>query len=182
MSIDTDIGRRESRLRLVEEHVRLENQHDLDALMGTFGANPSYDDEPWGAHHSGREAVRGHYEDLFCAAPDLSIAVQRRHVTDQAVILECVIEGTHRGAWRGLPPTGRRISFPICAVFTFTEDDKLAGERIYYDRATVLQQLGVLHDPEGVLGRLLTALTHPVTMARVVAQRVSRRRRDGNGR
>ena len=180
--MDIPIGGREARLRLVEEHVRLENQHDLDAVMGTFGANPCYDDEPWGAHHSGREAVRGHYEDLFRAAPDLSIDVQRRHVTDEAIILECIIGGTHRGAWRGLPPTGRRISFPICAVYTFTEDDMLAGERIYYDRATVFQQLGVLHDPEGLLGRLLTALTHPITMTRVVAQRVSPRRRDGHSR
>ena len=160
----------------------MRERHDLDAVMGTFGVDPRYDDEPWGAHHAGREAVRGHDEDLFRAAPDLRIDILGRHATEEAVILECVIAGTHRGAWRGLPPTGRRISFPICAVYTFTDGDELAGERIYCDRATVLRQLGVLHDPEGPLGRLLTALAHPVTVARVMSQLVSRPRRESHGR
>jgi len=27
--------------------------------------------------------------------------------------------------------TGRRLEFPLCGVYTFDEDGKLAGERIY---------------------------------------------------
>ena len=30
------------RLAIVEEHVRLENAHDLDGIMGTFGAVACY--------------------------------------------------------------------------------------------------------------------------------------------
>jgi predicted ester cyclase len=67
------------------------------------------------------EAVRKHYEQLFKAAPDLAIEVLNRYVTDDAVILECEIRGSHLGWWRGLPPTGRRLRFPLCAVYTFTE-------------------------------------------------------------
>jgi hypothetical protein len=33
-------------------------------------------------------------------------------------------------------------------------------------RATVLRQLGVFREPSSLLGRVLTALTHPVTIAR----------------
>ncbi len=164
---------REARIRRVEEHVRHENAHNLDAVMETFSATPYYDEEPWDEHHVGHEEVRGHYEQLFRAAPDLFIDIRRRHATDDAVILECEIGGTHEGPWRGLPPTGRRISFPICAVYTFADDDdKLAGERIYYDRATVLNQLGVLHEPESLLGRAVTALTHPITLGRALVRRV----------
>ena len=162
---------RQSRIERVEEHVRHENAHNLDAVMRTFSAAPYYDEEPWGEHHVGHEAVRGHYEQLFRAAPDLFIDIRRRHATDEAVILECEISGTHEGPWRGLPPTGRRISFPICAVYDFDDGDKLAGERIYYDRATVLNQLGVLHEPESLLGRALTALTHPITVGRALGRR-----------
>jgi hypothetical protein len=50
-----------------------------------------------------------------------------------------------------------------------------AGERIYYDRGTVLQQLGVFHDPQSVLGKLCTLATHPVTVARAVARKLLRR-------
>jgi hypothetical protein len=42
------------------------------------------------------------------ALPDLEIDIQRRHVTDEAIVLEVIIRGTHFGGWRGLPATGRR--------------------------------------------------------------------------
>jgi steroid delta-isomerase-like uncharacterized protein len=159
------------RMAIVEEHVRLENAHDLDGVMGTFGADARYDDEPWSEHALGRDQVRSYYETLFKAAPDLNIDVQKQHVTDEAIILEVVISGTHRGPWRGLPPTGRRIEFPLCGVYTFGADGKLAGERIYYDRATVLRQLGVFREPTTLAGKILTPLAHPITIARALFRR-----------
>jgi hypothetical protein len=57
-----------------------------------------------------------------------------------------------------MPATGRRVEFPLCGVFTFDTQDRLAGERIYYDRATVMRQLGLIHEPGGAGGRLATAL------------------------
>ena len=89
-------------------------------------------------------------------------------------MLEVTIRGTHQGAWRGLPATGRHLEFPLCAVYTFDADDRLAGERIYYDRGTVLGQLGLFHDPLRGLGRLFTALSHPLTIARAYLRRSSR--------
>src|SRR5215831_546990 len=41
--------------------------------------------------------------------------------------------------------TGR---FPPCGLFTFDEEGKLASERIYYDRGTVLHQVGLYHNPQ----------------------------------
>jgi hypothetical protein len=46
-----------ARLGIVDEHVRLENAHDLDGIMGTFGKTARYDDEPWGSHYMGRQEV-----------------------------------------------------------------------------------------------------------------------------
>ena len=108
-----------ARLALVEEHVRLENRHDLDGIMGTFGASARYDEEPWDDHHIGREAVRAYYDALLRAMPDLAIEVGQRHVAGDAVLLEVIISGHHLGVWRGLPPTGRPVQFPLCGVFTF---------------------------------------------------------------
>ena len=50
-----------ARLKIVDEHVRLENQHDLDGIMATFGGTAHYDDEPWGEQHEGRDGVRAYY-------------------------------------------------------------------------------------------------------------------------
>src|SRR5262245_58003136 len=164
------------RVRRVSRHVELENAHDLDAVMDTFGAFPSFDDEPWGEHHRGRDGVRGFYEQIMRAVPDLHIEPQRSHASSEVVVLECTITGTHGDEWHGLPATGRRVSVPLCGIYTFDDEGKLAGERIYYDRASVLEQLGVLHAPESIVGRITTALMHPLTMARVATRSIRERR------
>lgn len=169
----TDQDRRsEARLRLVEEHVRFENQHDLDGIMSTFGPEAHYEDLPEEAHHRGYDAVRGFYGELLRVVPDLHLDIRRRHAASEAIVLEVVIRGRHLGTWRGLPPTGRQLEFPLCGVFTFDEADRLAGERIYFDRATVLAQLGVFHEPETLAGQITTAIAHPLTLARAFARKM----------
>lgn len=152
------------KLRMVRDHIRFENAHDLAAVMGTFGSSARYDDEPWDEHHIGLDGVRSFYEELLRALPDLEIAVSQEHVSGDAVVVECLIRGTHGGTWRDLPATGRHLEFPLCGVYTFDEDGKLAGERIYYDRATVLRQCGVFREPTSLGGRLLLFLNHPVSI------------------
>jgi steroid delta-isomerase-like uncharacterized protein len=163
-----------ARLALVEEHVRFENEHDLEGVLGTFGEAAKYEDEAWREHHEGRGGVRSFYQQLMTALPDLQIEVKRRHVTDDHVLLEVLIRGTQLGPWRGLPPTGRRVEVPLCGVYTFDENGRLAGERIYYDRATTLRQLGVFHEPQTLLGRLTTLATHPLTFAQALVRKVFR--------
>jgi steroid delta-isomerase-like uncharacterized protein len=167
-------NRRSARIAIVEEHIRLENAHDLEGVLQTFGDSARYDDEAWGEHYSGRDGVHSFYEQLLKALPDLEIRVQRRHVTDDAILVEVVIRGTQLGSWRGLPATGRRVEVPLCGVYTFDADDRLAGEKIYYDRATVLNQLGVFHEPQSLLGQICTLATHPITIVRAVARKLLR--------
>ncbi|WP_310909659.1 ester cyclase [Natrinema sp. 1APR25-10V2] len=150
-----------NRVRLVEEHVRMENDHDLEGVLETFGEAPRYEDESWGAMYDGIGGVREYYESLLTALPDFQIDVQNRHVTDDEIVLEVVISGTHKGYYHGLPPTGRHVSFPLCAVYSFDDAGKLASERIYYDRATVFRQVGVFHEPDGIRGQLLTRCPTP---------------------
>ncbi len=163
---------RSARVAIVEQHIRLENAHDLEGVLQTFGNSARYDDEPWGEHYNGADGVRSFYGQLMKALPNLEIEVQRQHVTNDAVLVEVIIRGTHLGEWRGLPATGRRIEFPLCGVYTFDSEDRLAGEKIYYDRGTVLRQLGVFHEPQSVLGQICILATHPVTMARAFARKL----------
>ena len=162
--------RRSVRIAIVEEHVRRENAHDLEGVLGTFGDSARYDDEPWGEHYEGRDGVHRFYEELMNALPDLVIDIQHRHVTEEAIVLEVLIRGTHLGWWRGLPATGNRVEFPLCGIYTFDAHDRLAGEKIYYDRGTVLRQLGVFHEPPSMLGRIGILVTHPITIARAIAR------------
>jgi hypothetical protein len=79
------------RIAIVEQHVRMENAHDLEGVLATFGDMARYDDEPWGEHYDGRGGVRQFYEQLLKALPDLEIDVQHRHVSEDAIVLEVII-------------------------------------------------------------------------------------------
>jgi len=163
------------RIALVDQHIRFENEHNLEGVLSTFGDTAQYDDEPWGEHYEGRNGVRLFYQQLMNALPDLKIEVQRQHVTDDAIVVEVMIRGTHLGSWRGLPATGRRVDLPLCGVYTFDAHDQLAGEKIYYDRGTVLRQLGVFHEPQSLLGEITIVATHPLTLARALGRKLLRR-------
>ena len=186
MSVDVNLepmqmetrGLTERRMARVEEHLAAENAQDLDAIMATFDRDPTYEVEAEAVVHEGYDGVRDFYVEATTAAPDLHIVVRNRHVTDQAILLEVLITGTHLGPFRGLPATGRRLEYPLCAVYTFREgSDRIKGERIYFDRVTLLQQLGVMSDPNSAPGKLTMLLTHPGTFARAAIRSVSTRMR-----
>jgi steroid delta-isomerase-like uncharacterized protein len=164
MAQEVNSGAPSEKLRVVRDHIRFENAHDLAAVLATFGPSARYDDEPWDEHHVGRDAVRSFYEELLRSLPDLQIEIRKEHTSSEAVIIECLIRGTHGGTWRDLPATGRRLEFPLCGVYTFDDGGKLAGERIYYDRATVLRQCGVFREPTSLSGRFLLFLNHPLNI------------------
>jgi steroid delta-isomerase-like uncharacterized protein len=174
MHLDDD----QARLRRVQEHIACENHHDLPGIMQTFGPTAEYNDLPWSDRRTDRDGVQAYYAQLLESVPDLQIDVQRQHVAGDAIVVEVIIRGTHLGAWRGLPATGRPVAIPLCGIYTFDAQNRIAAESIYYDRATVLRQLGVFHEPQTLFGSVMTALTHPVTVARALARKIASR----NGR
>jgi predicted ester cyclase len=50
------------------------------------------------------------------------------------------MEGTHRGVFAGLQPTGRPVKLPICHV-TRVVDGKIVERIAYHDTAGILRQL-----------------------------------------
>jgi steroid delta-isomerase-like uncharacterized protein len=133
-----------TRLRVVEDHIRFECAHDLGSLMDTFGADPEWHNQAGEQVLRGYEPIHGFYHDLFAGFPDFRIDVSERYVADGAVMVEGVLCGTQNGAWMGIPPTGKSVAVPFSAVFTFTTDNRVKKEIVYWDRMTLLGQLGVL--------------------------------------
>lgn len=164
----------------VDEHVRRENLHDINGIVEMYGDDADFHDAAWNIHHIGRDAIFSYYEELIRGLPDLRFDISRRHVGDDSMVIEGIASGHHLGPWRGLPSTGYRISVPMCAVFTFDGDGRFAGETIFYDRATVLRQLAMFHEPDTLLGRATAALAHPVTLAKIAGRLMVRRSRDGD--
>src|SRR5215469_10696100 len=91
--------RRSARVAIVDEHIRLENAHDLEGVLNTFGDTARYEDEAWEEHYEGASGVRSFYTQLMAALPDLFIDVKSTHVSDEAIVVEVIIRGTHLGSW-----------------------------------------------------------------------------------
>lgn len=111
MAVTESQDRLAARLKIVDEHIARENQHDLEGILRTFGQRHAMMTSP--GHYIGHDGVRTYYDGLLKAIPDLHIEVQQRYASQNAVIVEVIITGHHLGAWRGLPPTGRSVRFPL---------------------------------------------------------------------
>ena len=157
-----------ARAETVRKHVDSENEHDFESTIRTF-AKPRYELIGTGDVYDGGDAVRGYFAEMRIAFPDLRNRVVAMHHCDDTVIVEFVLEGTHLGALRGLPPTSGRFSVQSIAVFIFeTDSDLLICERVYFDTAIMFRQLGLGSDPRSFRGRVETVLAHPLTIARAI--------------
>lgn len=140
---------RERREQIVREHMESENIHDFDTTLATFD-HPRYEIIPTGDVFDGPEAVSRYFEDSRTAFPDQRNELIALHHTDAGVIVEFDLKGTHEGPLRGIPPTGKQFTCRTAAFFLF-EEDRLVCERVYFDAATILSQLGLI-EPAPSLG------------------------------
>ena len=164
---------RETRDRIVREHMESENRHEFDTALATF-KRPRYELVATGEVIDGEAEVAHYYQETRAAFPDQRNEVIAVHHADDAVIVEFDLLGTHDGVFRGVPPTGRSFRCRMAAVFLF-EGEGLVCERVYFDSATILRQLGLAHDPMTLTGRVATAVNHPVTIGRALVRKVTGR-------
>jgi steroid delta-isomerase-like uncharacterized protein len=133
---------REKREHIVREHMESENTHDFDVTLATF-EHPRYELVPTGEVYDGAEAVDRYYQETRTAFPDQRNELIALHHADNAVLAEFWLRGTHNGEFRGAPPTGKSFECRMAALFLF-EDERLVCERVYFDAATILTQLGLV--------------------------------------
>lgn len=158
----------------MRDHVAAEARGDWAAALQTFH-HPRYEIVATGEAHDGAAQVSRFYAESAGAFPDLSFETTRLHHADDAVLGEVVFVGTQLGTWRGLPPTGRAVRYAMLNVFVF-EEDRLVCERMYFDLATPMRQLGIARDPTSLAGRANVFASHPITVASAFMRRALRRR------
>lgn len=168
-----DAALRETREGIVREHMESENRHEFDVTLATF-EHPRYELVATGDVYDGPAEVSDYYAATRAAFPDQRNELIALHHADDAVIAEFDLKGTHLGPFRGLPATGRSFTCRMTAFFLF-EGERLVNERVYFDSATILRQLGIAHDPLTLRGRLATVANHPLTIGRALVRQLARR-------
>lgn len=88
-----------------------------------------------------------HFTSLFQAAfPDLRYVIEETVAEGDEVGELLRFEGTHRGEFQGIQPTGKRVSFSGMSIMRM-EDGRIAELWGQFDAMTMLQQLGALSQP-----------------------------------
>jgi carboxymethylenebutenolidase len=135
-----------------ERHLRYEfTDRDAAATVDTMSDENYVNHVPVMTGGRGRDEMLEFYGRHFIPKmpADTRITPVCRTVGQRRVVDEIIFSFTHdvEMDWMlpGIPPTGRRVEVPTIVVVQ-TDGDRIVCERIYWDQASVLVQLGLL-DP-----------------------------------
>jgi carboxymethylenebutenolidase len=133
-----------------ERHMAAEfDARSIEATMATMTADPVVNHVPVMTGGVGAREVRHFYTEYFIGRhpPDVVIVPLTRTVGPTRIVDELLYQFTHtiEMPWMlpGIAPTGRHVAVALVVVVDFV-DGKISGERIYWDQASVLAQLGAL--------------------------------------
>ena len=123
-------------------HLAAETVFDMEGTLATLTEDCLFEDVPTGEVHRGRDGVRAYYREWWTAFGIVPEDIRSYIVSENFLIVETRFVGTHRGSYRGRAATGRPLDLPV-AIFIGLRDGLMSGERFYYDRATLLAQIGI---------------------------------------
>ena len=122
--------------RFFEEVINQRNLAALDQFAHPGGVNHTV---PPGMPQESNQFL-GQYLNAF---PDVKATVEDLMADGDKVVARVSYRGTHQGAFRGIPPTGKQIAVTGINIFRIA-NGKLVEHWGLTDRLAVLQQLGVV--------------------------------------
>lgn len=135
--------------KLVDDHYRGLEESDLQLAVGPFA--PDVVAEFPAGPVEGIEALSGIVGAFITAFPDMTIERRNTWQDGETAVVEVLFSGTQTGALATaageVPPSGRRVTFPLMDIFT-ARDGLIAEHRVYWDNVTFLTQLGLMPGQE----------------------------------
>ncbi len=126
---------------VARRYIEAWNARSSEAIVEMFLENGTYSDPVTNGPLTGH-AIAQYVAALWVAFPDLGFEITSNVETATGVVLEWLMSGTNTGSLRGLPPTGARVAVPGIDVIQ-VKGERIATLRGYFDRQTMLEQLGL---------------------------------------
>lgn len=136
--------------QVVHDFVAWENGDDsnIDVVPETlYMYNPGLPDRE--AHD--RATVAAYLRESRTGFPDATFTIKEMVSSGDVVMAELNVSGTHRGEFKGIPPTGRAVDFDAMAKYVVA-DGRVVECHVHYDTQELADQLGLTF-PE-ILGQL----------------------------
>jgi steroid delta-isomerase-like uncharacterized protein len=134
--------------RLAAQYIDSMNEGDVDKTMDVFAESfIDHQVAPGGASLGNtKEDVRRAHEMLKDSFPDVRFTLEDLLIEGDSVVMRVSGEGTHQGAFFGIPPTGKHIQWTGVRVLRYENGAFVEGTS-ELDQVGILQQMGILPTP-----------------------------------
>lgn len=166
----------EAMIALVRMHLESELNHDWEGVASTFNEEGGYL-EFGGTRMEGRNSIAGYYRLLLSGISEARFEEKEIFCEGNMLMTTGTLSGCHSGFALGLPPTGKKFSIPLSAVFEVAEDGTLSYEKLFIDSHTFLHELGFKFHPSNPFNLLLLyleLLLHPITLTKIIWYQIRR--------
>jgi predicted ester cyclase len=104
----------------------------------------AFDQQDWTIFdsHPGLDETRHHLPHMYAAFPDMHHTIEVELVEGEMIACVAQVRGTHRGAFMGIAPTGKQVSFMLLLIERIVEG-QIAEHWALPDFLGLFQQLGV---------------------------------------
>jgi steroid delta-isomerase-like uncharacterized protein len=128
-------------VRVLRHHMAVENAHQMEQTLATLTEDCVFDDRALGQVFTGHGGAAEYYR-MWWDAFEVTVAAEHVQVAAEGTAAaQTWWRGRQVGPFLGVPATGREVHVPV-AIFVELRDGRLAAERLYWDRLSVLRQLG----------------------------------------
>ena len=104
----------------------------------------------------GPDELTAYFAELFAALPDFHMEILALAAEGEHVFIRWRLTGTHRGAYAGIEPTGKRIEVDGIDDFV-VRDGRVASNFVVFDQMQFARQLGLLPSDDSPADRAMKA-------------------------
>ena len=141
--------------RFVEE---LWNERRLDVADAIFDkhciTHQLRSGVPSDAAPRGPEAIKEHVTSWIASFPDLHFSIEQMLSEGDRVVMQLLMEGTHQGAWLGIPASGKKMQIRMFTVHRVVQG-KIVEDWVLVESLGFFQQLGVVPNTADLVGNFL---------------------------
>lgn len=122
----------------------IQNQQQLERMADFFEPNfVNHLDHAPDSPFTSIEKAQQVFRQMFSALPDLRVTIQQQVAEGDTVMTHKLFQGTHLGAFMGVAPSGRSITFGVIDILRL-EKGKIVEHWAIQDRLGLMQQLGLI--------------------------------------
>ena len=102
----------------------------------------------------GPQAMKEHVAGWIASFPDLHFSIEQMVSEGDRVVTQLLMEGTHQGAWLGIPASGKKMQIRMFTVHRVVQG-KIVEDWVLVESLGFFQQLGVVPNAADLVGNFV---------------------------